>query len=83
MSSLFPNDPLEVVFDNRDYTASDPNRQAITGEDVRRVNWTIEEMVNWLKYDPLVADPVFLRGWADHYGSGELRWHQGCDEAND
>jgi len=25
------------------------------------VNWTIEEMVNWLKYDPLVADPVFLR----------------------
>lgn len=61
MANLFPNDNTEEVWDNGSRTAPDQSRQAINGEDVRRINWTIEEYVNWCKYTPLVSTPVFLR----------------------
>ena len=48
MVALFPNDPAELVFDNEDGTAQDPNRPPLTGEDLRRVKNHMEAFGNWL-----------------------------------
>lgn len=61
MQANIPNDPAEELWDNETLTGQDPTRPPVSGQDLRRLNWRIEESVNWLKYDPLVADPVFVK----------------------
>ena len=46
--SLIPNDVAEEVWDNSDSTAQDPGRPPMTGQDVRRVKFRMEEFNNWL-----------------------------------
>ncbi len=46
--NLFPNDAAEEIHDDPDGGQQDPNRPPLTGQDVRRLKWRMEEFVNWL-----------------------------------
>lgn len=46
--SLFPNDPLEIIWDNFDNTGPDLNRGEINSQDIRRLKNRMEEFTNWL-----------------------------------
>lgn len=84
MQALFPNDPLEEVWDNTDNTAQDPNRPAITGEDVRRVKNRMDEFRTWMEkndFDEATVNPLdyanldsFLRIASDGAKTPTTNW---------
>jgi len=46
LQALIPNDAAEEVWDNLDNTGQDTNRPPLTGQDVRRVKFRMEEYTN-------------------------------------
>lgn len=48
IQAVIPNDPLEEVWDAPGGGGQDPTRPPLTGQDVRRVKFRMEEFTNWL-----------------------------------